>query len=281
MPDAPVRVDISLRPLAGIQLARIDASPLHLATPADEDDLLYLSVARAGSGVIDALGNARAVKPGDFNVMLRDRHCVTVVDEASTILSLALPRALVEQRLSSVDRLRGPFPVNAGAARLLGDYAAAIVASGELDAAAQTAAAGHIVDLVVLALGATRDDEHAARGGGVRAARRRAVKADISANLGDPRLTVDWIARRHGVNSTTIRALFYDEGTSFSDFLRSARLDRVRTLLQSPFMAAETVASLALMSGFNDIAWFNQAFKRRFGMTPSEMRRQKGARGPG
>lgn len=269
--DTPLQVALSLKPLASIHLAQIESSPLSLVTPADDDGLLYVSFTRAGSGVIDARGEARRVRAGEFHVMLRNRRCMTVVDEASSILSLAVPRAMVEPRLTGSDRLRGPL-ATPGSARLLGDYATALAANTDLDPAAHAIVAGHLVDLIVLALGARPDDAHAAREGGVRAARRRAVKADIVAHMTDPRVDVDWAARRHGVSPATIRALFYDEGTSFSEFLRNARLDHVRSLLRSPYLARETIASLALMAGFNDIAWFNQTFRKRFGMTPSEMR---------
>lgn len=269
--ETPLRVALNLKPLASVHLAQIEASPLTLATPADDDGLLYVSFTRAGGGVIDARGDPRRVRAGEFNIMLRNRHCTTVVDETSMILSLALPRAMIEPRLTGTDRLRGSL-ATPGSARLLGDYAAALAANNDLDERAHAVVAGHLADLVILALGARPDDAQAAREGGVRAARRRAVKADIVAHMTDPRVDVSWAARRHGVSPATIRALFYDEGTSFSDFLRAARLDHVRTLLRSPYRARETIASLALMAGFNDIAWFNQAFRRRFGMTPSEMR---------
>lgn len=272
--DAPLHVALSLKPLASVHLAQIESSPLSLVTPAGDDGLLYVSFTRAGGGVIDAHGQARRVRAGEFNIMLRNRRCMTVVDETSSILSLAVPRAMVEPRLSGIDRLRAPL-ATPGCARLLGDYAAALAARTDLDPSAHATVAAHLVDLVVLALGAKPDDAHAAREGGVRTARRRAVKADIVTHMTDPHLDVDWAARRHGVSPATIRALFYDEGTSFSDFLRGARLDHVRTLLRSPYLAGETIASLALMAGFNDIAWFNQAFRRRFGMTPSEMRLER------
>ncbi|HSX55607.1 MAG TPA: AraC family transcriptional regulator [Sphingomonas sp.] len=275
--DMPLRVALSLKPLASIHLAQIESSPLSLMTPADDDGLLYVSFTRAGGGVIDARGEPRRVRAGEFNMMLRNRRCMTIVEEASSILSLAVPRAMVEPRLTGLDRLRSPL-ATPGSARLLGDYAAALAACSDLEPNAHAIVAGHLVDLIVLALGAKPDDAHAAREGGVRAARRRAVKADIVAHMTDPSMNIDWVARRHGVSPATIRALFYDEGTSFSDFLRGVRLDHVRTLLRSPYLDHETIASLALMAGFNDIAWFNQAFRRKFGMTPSEMRRECRAR---
>jgi AraC-like DNA-binding protein len=271
--DEPVRVDMGLRGLASIHIARIDASPLRLITPSDDNGLLYLSITASGGGLIDARGEGRTVKAGDVNVMRRDRQCTTVVAEHSTILSIAMPRATLVPRLGSIDSLYAPQVHSLPAARLLESYAQALLDDGtDLSMEEQSVFAGHLVDLAILTLGARRDDAHEATKGGVRAARRRAVKADIAAHLDLPELSVEWMAKRHTVSPATIRALFYDEGTSFTDYVLSERLSHVRALLTSPYLAHHNIATLALMAGFNDITWFNQAFRRRFGMRPSDLR---------
>lgn len=271
--DEPVRVDMGLRGLASIHIARIDASPLRLITPSDDNGLLYLSITASGGGLIDARGEGRTVKAGDVNVMRRDRQCTTVVAEHSTILSIAMPRATLVPRLGSIDSLHAPQVHSLPAARLLESYAQALLDDGtDLSMEEQSVFAGHLVDLAILTLGARRGDAHEATKGGVRAARRRAVKADIAAHLDLPELSVEWMAKRHTVSPATIRALFYDEGTSFTDYVLSERLSHVRALLTSPYLAHHNIATLALMAGFNDITWFNQAFRRRFGMRPSDLR---------
>jgi AraC-like DNA-binding protein len=271
--DEPIHVDMGLRGLASVHIARIDSSPLQLITPSDDNGLLYLSITAAGGGLIDARGEGRTVKAGDVNVMRRDRLCTTVVAERSTILSIAMPRASLVPRLADTDSLYAPQVHSLPAARLLQSYALALLGDGvELSLEEQAVFAGHLVDLATLTLGAKRDDAESAGKGGVRAARRRAVKADIAANLDLPELSVEWMARRHKVSSATIRALFYDEGTSFTDYVLGERLDHVRALLTSPYLTHHNIATLALMAGFNDITWFNQAFRRRFDMTPSDLR---------
>ena len=126
-----------------------------------------------------------------------------------------------------------------------------------------------------MALGAKRDEAELARKGGVRAARRRAIKADIAANLGAPELSLEWIARRQGVSGAYVRALFSDEGTSFTDYVLAERLHHVHALLASPYLTHQNIASLALMAGFGDISWFNHSFPRRFGVTPSDVRQAR------
>lgn len=271
--DAPIRVDMGLRGLASVHIARIEASPLRLTTASDDNGLLYLSITAAGGGLIDARGEGRMVKAGDVNVMRRDRSCTTVVAERSTILSIAVPRAALVPRLADADSLYTPQVHSLPAARLLESYALALLDDGsELSLEEQSVFAGHLVDLAVLTLGAKRDDAESAGKGGVRAARRRAVKSDIAAHLELPELSVEWMAKRHRVSPASIRALFYEEGTSFTDYVLGERLGHVRALLTSPYLAHRNIATLALMAGFNDITWFNQAFRRRFGMTPSDLR---------
>ena len=49
----------------------------------------------------------------------------------------------------------------------------------------QQTAANHIIDLIALTLGATREAARVAAGQGVRAARLQSIKSDILANLND------------------------------------------------------------------------------------------------
>jgi len=271
--EAPVSASLTLRDMAGLQLAHVATSPMRIATSADETGVVYLSMTTSGSGVIDARGEARPVQAGDINVLRRDRRCLTVAAEPSALLNIAIPRDRLVDSLTGHDSLLGTRTMSAPAARLLYTYAMTLLTDDREPAAEEEAVfAAHILDLAALLLGPRRDAAETARKGGVRAARRQAIRADIAANLADPALSLDWLARRHSLSPHYVRALFYDEGTSFTDHVLGARLARVCTLLRDPAMSGHTIAALALMAGFGDISWFNQVFRRRYGMTPSDMR---------
>ncbi len=269
----PVAVTLQGRAIEGIHVARIDATPLRLYTPPDDSGLLYVSITTRGGGLIDATGESRTVRAGDVNVLRRNRHCTTVVAEPSRLLSIAMPRAQLVPRLADAGAGYTPNPRSRTAARLLENYAAMLLDAGfDLAPDEERIYARHIADLVALMLGATRDGaEHASRHG-VRAARRQAIRADVAASLAVPELSVDWIAKRHKISSAYVRSLFSDKGTNFTDYVLQERLDAVRALLGSRFLAHHNIATLALMAGFGDISWFNQTFRRRFGTTPSDVR---------
>lgn len=270
---APVSARLTLRDMGGLQVARVETSPMRIATSADDTGVVYLSMTTSGSGVIDARGEARPVQAGDINVLRRDRRCLTVAAEPCALLNIAIPRDRLMESLASHDNLLGTRSMSAPAARLLQSYAMTLLEDDRMLAPEEEAVfAAHILDLTALLLGPRRDAAETARSGGVRAARRQSIRADIAANLADPALSLDWLARRHGLSVHYVRALFYDEGTSFTDHVLSARLAHVCTLLGDPAMSGHTIAALALMAGFGDISWFNQVFRRRYGMTPSDMR---------
>ena len=130
----------------------------------------------------------------------------------------------------------------------------------------------HVQDLALVALGATREAAEIAAGRGVRAARLRAVKADIERQLTSAELTAAWIAARHGISPRYLRSLFESEHTSFSDYVACRRLLMSYRLLSDPTYRTMNIAQIAMHAGFGDLSWFNSRFKRAFGMTPSDVR---------
>lgn len=275
--DAPIAAEMVLRDVANVHIARLATPPVRITTSPDDDGVLYLSITQSGGGVIDAAGDGRQVHSGDINVLRRERHCVTIAAEPSLLLNIAIPKAVLVPRLGGHDSLLPTHSLASPVARLLQGYAMTLLMDeGLISPAEEALFSAHIIDLAALLLGASRDAAEQAKQQGVRAARRQAIKTDVKAHLCDPDLSLDWMSRRHGLSVPYIRALFYDEGTSFTDHVMHARLDHVRALLLDPKLSGRTIAALALMAGFGDISWFNQVFRRRFGMTPSDMRASNG-----
>jgi len=129
-----------------------------------------------------------------------------------------------------------------------------------------------LCDLVAVTLGATRDAAGIAKGRGIRAARLRAIKGYIEAHLTDGALSPAVVAKSQRISESYIRKLFEGEGTSFSEFVLKRRLIRVHRSLMDPRRINHSIAALAFEAGFGDLSYFNRAFKRTYGATPSEIR---------
>lgn len=133
-------------------------------------------------------------------------------------------------------------------------------------------AAGHIRDLIAAIAKGKPDVSPIREPGGIRAARLCAIRAEIDSCLGEAGLTAESIAACHGISPRYIRKLFQDEGTTFTDFVLERRLDLARRFLLHPGQAGSTIAAISHACGFGDLSYFNRTFRRRFGMTPTDLR---------
>lgn len=129
--------------------------------------------------------------------------------------------------------------------------------------------ATHVYDLIALAIRATEEGRKIANQRGLGAARLQAIKADLVQNV---TLHLDELATRHGISPRYVQMLFEEVGTTYSDFTLERRLDAARRILTSPRYAVWSVTAIAFEVGFGDLSHFNRRFKRRYLMTPSDMR---------
>jgi uncharacterized membrane protein YkvA (DUF1232 family)/AraC-like DNA-binding protein len=135
----------------------------------------------------------------------------------------------------------------------------------------QYLAATSIYKLIGTALGATYSGPAIANRRNMCAVRLKAIKADILENLGDE-LTVTAVALRQGITSRYIHMLFEMEGVTFSKFVLGQRLMRAHGMISDP-RTDLNIATVAFAAGFGDLSYFNRTFRRRFGATPSELRK--------
>jgi AraC-like DNA-binding protein len=99
----------------------------------------------------------------------------------------------------------------------------------------------------------------------------RAIKADIAQNLED-NINAAALSIRHGISPRYIRKLFESENTSLSQFVLAQRLIRVHRMLVDPRYSDRNISDIAITAGFGDLSTFNREFRRRFGLTPSDVR---------
>lgn len=190
------------------------------------------------------------------------------------ITALSLPRRTLTSTVADVNKaLMKVIPASNKALRLLIDYVNVLsVDAAPMMPELEALSVSHIHDLVTLSLGATRDAEENTRMGGFRAARLRAIKRDIIENLAEQSLSMNFIAARHAISARYIRALFEEDQTTFTDFVREQRLRRSYRMLSDVAFVDRSISTIAFDSGFGDISYFNQIFRRRFGATPSDVR---------
>ena len=238
----------------------------------DTDDVA-LSIAVAGESRFVTCGREYTLRAGDATLTGAGEGVMNEAHGDCRYVVLRIPRKAVAPTSRPIGDVIGrPISAETPPLRLLRKYLPVFEDPATFaDPDMRRVVTAHVHDLVALTLGATRDAAESASMGGVRAARLRVIKAEILDNLSKP-LSVAAIADRHGMAERYLQRLFEAEGTTLSAYVLERRLARARQMLLNPHMADLKVASVAIDVGFASISYFNRAFRRRYGASPSDLR---------
>jgi AraC-like DNA-binding protein len=278
MPDHACGIDFALRKFSDLGLlsgtvqgvrhehARRDSGD------GDDDFSFHLNV--RGLSLVAGRRGETTLRDGD--AMLLSYSVARTISRPALVdhRVIRLPRAALSPLVRNVDdAVLCRIPQGTGMLRLLTSYVDAVFGDPALAIPQmRRLIVAQLGDLVAATLGATRDAAAVAEGRGIRAARLSAVKADVETHLASSDLSPGAVAKRQQISDSYIRKLFEHEGTSFSQFVLGRRLERARRLLTDPGRADRSIASIAFAAGFGDLSYFNRAFRRCYGLTPSDMR---------
>ena len=275
--DVTFHADVTFNLLPNVSIAAGACSPAHYRVTRellkDASDIVVVSILRSGEASATQFGQELIGGVGSACMLSGADPSLSTLHTDGSFITLALSRPAIAELAPDFAAAFGkPIPADDPALRLLIKYLDTVLAADELaDPNVARSVSAHILDLVALVLGARGENAEMAIGG-ARAARLKALKTDVMTMLGSNDLSSEMIAGRHGISSRYVRKLFEQEGASFTAFVLSERLGRVRRMLSEIRYAHLTIAQVAHACGFNDISYFNRAFRRHFGATPTDVR---------
>lgn len=103
--------------------------------------------------------------------------------------------------------------------------------------------------------------------------RQRIIRC-IRDNLRNGDLDARTIAAAVGLSTRYVYELFAEEDESLMKKVWAMRLERCHRDISSPAQQARSIGEVAYYWGFNDVAHFSRAFKRRYGLSPRALRQQ-------
>jgi AraC-like DNA-binding protein len=266
-------------PGLGLMAGRRSASVYHRRREFIDHDDVGFTWGLTSSYQVHQFGRTLDMGRGQAIVLTGAEPAFLRVPKLGHYINLRVPVRCLSPLIADLDAAYcRPIPAESPALQLLTRYIGILEQAGafavpELRRQAVT----HIHDLMALAIGATRDAAEIAKSRGARAARLRAIKEDIANWLDQPDLSVAIIAARHRIKPRWVQRLFESEGTTFTEYVLAQRLVRAHRLLTNPLHANQKVSTIALDIGFGDLSYFNRAFRRRYGVAPSELRAARSA----
>jgi AraC-like DNA-binding protein len=267
--------------LPGLLLMEGSSSPVKISRGgqylADGNDDVVLAINRSGSVVVNSNGREQSLGDGEAIVLSGGEAASFHRTSLGRSFALRVPRTMFESTVVSLDdALMRPISSDRGALKLMEDYARWLLNAGNIDHQLLNISVRHIQDLLALTIGPTADFADTARTRGLRAARLKLAKSFIVAHSSRRDLSVSAVATSLSVTPRYVQRLFEADGTTFSEFLTGQRLARAHRLLCEPSSSPTAISTIAYDVGFGDLSYFNRCFRRQYGVTPREVRGDKG-----
>ena len=271
----PLDINLTLRALPGFAMAAGSLSPMrnhHPTTLVDNDDVV-LVVMQSGTGEINQYGRIAMVNEGEAVLTANGTEATFTGHTLTRVINFRLSRNLLTPYISDLDALVArPIPKDNRVLQLLVGYATMLNNQAELATPElRHMVATHMHGLATLLLGGAGDLELPEQG--LRAARLKAVKDHILTKIAQHDLSLGDVARSQQISESYIRQLLAETGTTFTDFVLGGRLARAHRMLLDPYHADRSISAVAYEAGFGDLSYFNRTFRRRYGATPSDIRR--------
>ncbi|HEY0278754.1 MAG TPA: helix-turn-helix domain-containing protein [Solirubrobacterales bacterium] len=235
-------------------------------------DAFFLNMTLRGCSTFTQGGRTGSLGPGDFALVDGAQPFDFEFDGPFEQVSLTVPHDILAPHLAS--------PATATAVAVRGDRGLGAIAAGTI-AAMSRGTAGidrgvtrplveRVAGLVGLTLGAepTKDV-------GPTALTQLALD-EVERSLADPELSPGIVADRIGVSTRYLHRLFEDRGQSFGRHLLARRLERCQAALVDPGLSHLTVGEIAWRNGFTDPSYLARAYRRRFGVSPTQARGSRG-----
>jgi hypothetical protein len=242
LPDCPVHADITTQALPGVGIIwgklcglRQAARPRGSAGSSLDD--LFLGINVSGCSTAQQGDDHLRVNAGDAVLATRGSSGFTINRPTPVrFMGFRVPRGAIASILGRLDD--APLrivPRGTEALGLLITYARAIIDQQPVQTSQlQRLVVAHIHDLIAATVSATPEFSTAIESHGIRAARLRAIMADIAAHFRDDDLTVTAVAKRQRVTPRYIHKLFETEGLTFSEFVLARRLSHAYRILSGP-----------------------------------------------
>lgn len=267
---APLDGTMTFGAIGRLQIGHIAASGHRIGLSpemarAEHHPVAKVIVQTAGASVYEQRGERVTLLPGDGLVYdVAQPHAITSTETTEHFVVI-VPHDLVSGRGIRLDRLSAQrFSARTGVGRLAADLIHSTF--GELATISpecEDDLATSLLRLVFLPL-----HSEAAHAGD---ALRIRIESFIRDQVRDPELSIDKIASALRCSKRYLHMAFAASDQSITDHIWTTRLDGCRGDLARA--TDRSISEIAFAWGFSSSAHFSRAFRKRFGVTPSEFRR--------
>jgi AraC-like DNA-binding protein len=235
------------------------------------DEYVGINLFLQGRERISHLGRTETVAAGELFLWDVGRPTDFETDGKTRCLSVFVPRSMMAARVPGLDALLGRKVSGGGVGHLLTSHLIALHQSIDMIPMDQR---DNVLRATLDMISAWfQPNLYGIRASDQQRRTYRRIVNFIEANLFDERLTADRSATALRLSDRYMRRILSIFGITFSDYVRSRRLERAAAALRSVAFADQTITSVAYRHGFGDAAHFSRLFAAKYGTSPSQFRR--------
>jgi AraC-like DNA-binding protein len=271
------RIDVTYLPLGAVGVCSLVATPVefvrHKHHLKNSSDHFALNIVETGPVQFAHAGEERVYDARSACFIDRGRSLRVFGPRGGSVRYVMVRATALNSLVAYPEDLAGK-PVHPGPMLcLLDGYLQSLTSLAEPPSPQLAPIIGvHLLDLVAAVLGPTAEAAEIAAKRGVKAARLRAILAEIALRFSDPSFDLDKIAGTLGISRRYVQELLEETGKSFTEHVAERRLKRAFEMLTDRRCLHLAIIDIALAVGFGDVSHFNRVFRRRFGETPSGVR---------
>ncbi|WP_283602639.1 transcriptional regulator FeaR [Serratia proteamaculans] len=219
-----------------------------------------------GSSLMEQGDRQAVLSAGDVTLIDASRTSSFTFQQNSRQISLLMPRSYLEQSASEVQYARR-LDAQSSVVRLSRQLVLGCMQDSQMSAPESEAILNAVATLLrpVLVERVVEEDRHP------RSFSR--TLAFIDTHIQSPQLRPEWIAGELGVSVRSLYRMFARQGLVVAQYIKHRRLDLCAQALRSA-PERQKLATIGYDWGFSDHSHFSTAFKSRFGVSPSEYRKQ-------
>jgi AraC-like DNA-binding protein len=275
--DGCPRIDVTFMPLGEAAVGTLAATPVefirHKHHLKDRSDGFVLQFIESGPVRFAHVREERTYDAGSAHFVDQERPLRGFGSRHVSIRNVAVRAAALKTLVAHPEDLAGHAVQPGPALRLLDGYLRSLTSLDSPPPSELARFIGvHLLDLLAAALGPTAEAAEIIAKRGVKAARLRAILAEVARRFSEPDLDLDDVAGRLGLSRRYIQQLLEETGKSFTERLVERRLDRAFAMLTDRRCLHLAIIDIAFAAGFGDVSHFNRVFRRRYGETPTGVR---------
>lgn len=236
---------------------------------------LLLHLQEVGSSLNTQLDRSTVLRVGDISFCDAGRPYMVECREPVQITVMKIPAEMIAPRFGSIDEFAA---LHVDGTRGIGAILGSLIRNswlhcselGSHENGAGEALINAVLDLMALIPRSDAVTSPSASSSSLC----REMRAYVRERLADPELSVASLAQAFGVSSRHVHRVFAELETTPSNYILECRLNLAAARLRDD-RTDSNITQVAFDSGFGDCTSFSRAFRKRYGTTPREFRRER------